>query len=58
MQVTEKYSFIRDTSMARRDLRAGQQTAHASLVAEGVRLSITWGEPNAGVSRDLICASC
>ena len=48
-QVTEQYSFSRQTSMARRDLRSGQQTARAMLDAEGVRLSISWGEPNAGV---------
>lgn len=52
MQVTEQYSFARQTSMARRDLRSGQQTAQARLDAEGVRLSITWGAPNAG--RDLL----
>ncbi len=45
MQVTEQYSFSRQTSMARRDLRSGQQTAQARLDAEGVRLSITWGSP-------------
>lgn len=36
--------------MGRRDLKSGQQTAQAILEAEGVRLSISWGEPNAGVS--------
>ena len=51
MQVTEQYSFSRQTSMARRDLRSGQQTAQARLDAEGVRLSITWGEPSAGEKR-------
>ncbi len=36
--------------MGRRDLKSGLQTAQAILEAEGVRLSISWGEPNAGVS--------
>ena len=35
--------------MARRDLRSGQQTAQAMLDPQGVRLSITWGEPKAGM---------
>ncbi|CAK0785388.1 hypothetical protein CVIRNUC_008596 [Coccomyxa viridis] len=52
-KVTEKYSFTGETSMARRDLRTGQQSAKASLIAEGVRLSITWGEPNAANIEDI-----
>ncbi|CAL5224241.1 g6893 [Coccomyxa viridis] len=52
-KVTEQYSFSRQTSMARRDLRSGQQTAQARLDAEGVRLSITWGEPSAARVVDL-----
>ena len=57
-QVTEQYSFARETSMARRDLRSGQQTARAALEDGGVRLSIRWGEPNAGVNTQAYLLEC
>lgn len=47
-QVTEQYSTVRETSMARRDLRSGQQTARASFKSSGVlKVDITWGTPYA-----------
>lgn len=44
--------------MARRDLRSGQQTARAALEDGGVRLSIRWGEPNAGVNTQAYLLEC
>ena len=44
--------------MARRDLRSGQQTARAALEDGGVRLSIRWGEPNAGVNTRAYLLEC
>ena len=47
-KVTEAFSFGHDTAMGRRDLKAGQQVAHASATLERVEVSITWPNPNAG----------
>lgn len=48
-KVTEAYRLDGPSSMARRDLRGGQQRATAKVTPEGgLSVEIAWGEPNAG----------
>ncbi|PSC71764.1 KRAB-A domain-containing 2-like [Micractinium conductrix] len=48
-KVTEAYTLGGSTSMARRDLRRGEQLATAEAGGDGaLRVRITWGDPNAG----------
>ncbi|KAK9807520.1 hypothetical protein WJX72_001403 [[Myrmecia] bisecta] len=47
-KVTETFSFRGLTTMGRRDLRKGKQTASTKLIPEGVRIDMTWPEPHAG----------
>ena len=49
-QVTEEFSTARETLMARRDMRSGQQRARARVDADGaLRIDIAWDSPYAGV---------
>lgn len=50
-QVTERFSFNRETTMQRRDLRGGEQRARLAATPDGLLASIFWGEPHAGGSR-------
>ncbi|KAI8476594.1 MAG: hypothetical protein J3K34DRAFT_516468 [Monoraphidium minutum] len=47
-KVTERFPFAFSTTMGRRDLRPGRQTAVTKRVDGGVRVEMTWGEPLAG----------
>lgn len=48
-KITEIYTLGRTTSMSRRDLRPGSQTALAGIEPDGtVTVGMQWGEPNAG----------
>jgi hypothetical protein len=48
-RVTEKVPLgAGSSSLGRRDLRPGRQTARASLVPEGVLVEMTWPEPMPG----------
>lgn len=57
VQVTEEFSTIGETSMARRDLRPGQQTARAAYTPEGLRINIVWGAPYACATNLSFCAT-
>ena len=50
-QVTERFSFNRETTMQRRDLRGGEQRARLLATPDGLLASIRWGDPHAGGSR-------
>ncbi|BDA46781.1 hypothetical protein COCOBI_09-2340 [Coccomyxa sp. Obi] len=52
-KVTEEFNTIGETSMARRDLRSGQQTARAAYTPEGLKINIRWGAPYACTVNDL-----
>ena len=54
-QVTEEFKVGASTRMRRRDLKRGQQTGTMSEEAGAVRLTCTWGSPNAG---GLLWSSC
>ncbi|CAL8471399.1 g10941 [Coccomyxa elongata] len=52
-KVTEEFNTVGETSMARRDLRSGQQTARAAYIPEGLKINIRWGAPYACTVDDL-----
>ena len=54
MQVTERFSFSKQTSMPRRDARKGEQTAQPVLkLHRGAAVVMDWGPPLAGHLEDL-----
>ena len=48
--MTERFSFNRETTMQRRDLRGGEQRARLAATPDGLLASIRWGDPHAGGS--------
>ncbi|KAK9918423.1 hypothetical protein WJX75_004036 [Coccomyxa subellipsoidea] len=52
-KVTEEFSTIKETTMSRRDLRSGQQTANAAFTSDGLKININWRAPYACTLDDL-----
>lgn len=53
----EHYTYDQQTSMSRRDRRAGQQTGNLSHEDGGVQVDIKWGDPYAGKPAFCACKS-